>query len=173
LKSEHLEVSKAVVAEAEAIFAEPHNRIEKAERRATTLQGSVAIAASLSIAGTGLLADASAVQGQGWRTLMALTLLAFVVCLTGCAVRAVGATLRLFRFEEPGPERIFARAEMDESEALANRAAELLRAADVTNEIAKVKVGLLRAAGWWFRLALMMLALLTAIMAAYVIWGSG
>lgn len=173
LKSEHSEVSKAVLAEAEAIFAEPQERIESAERRATTLQGTVAIAASLAIAGGGLLADTTKVQGQGWRTVLALALVAFVACLTGCAVRAVGATLRIFSFQEPGPERIFDRAKMNEPDALAHRAAELLRAAGVADEIAKVKVGLLRSAGWWFRLALLMLTLLTSVVAAYVICGAG
>lgn len=174
LRSDSPDVAKAVLAEAEAIYAEPQARIESAERRATTLQGTVAIAASLAIAGGGLLADPAKIQGQGWRTALALTLLAFVISLTGCAVRAVGATGRIFHFEEPGPERIFQRASMrDEQEALAHRAAELLRAYGVADEIGKVKVGLLRAAGWWFRLALLTLALLTALLAAYVICGPG
>jgi len=171
LKSENAEVAKAVLAEAEAIYAEPQERIESAERRATTLQGTVAIAASLAIAGGSLLTDTK-IQGQGWRSLLALALLAFVICLTGCAVRAVGVTLRIFHFEEPGPKRIFERAGIErEEEALVHRAAELLRAAGVADEIGRVKVGLLRSAGWWFRLALLTLTLLTALVAAYVICG--
>jgi hypothetical protein len=93
----------------------------------------------------------------------------FVLCLTACAMRAIGAMARIFRFLEPGPQRIVERADMDSCDVLTHRAAELLRAADVASQIGRVKVGLLRAAAWWFRLAILNLAVLGALIATYAI----
>ncbi len=165
-------VAAAILTEAEAAYREPQELIESAERRATTLQGTVAIAASVALAGGGLLLDPSRVSGREWRIAIVVTLALFVVCLLGCAVRALGATVRIFNFEEPGYARIADRATMSNSEALTNRAAELLRASAVADMIGSVKVGLLRAAAWWFRLALVLLALLTIVVSAYAIWGA-
>jgi hypothetical protein len=103
LKTNDENVAKAILAEAEAIFQEPIDRIEGAERRATTLQGAVAIAASIAIAGAGLLLDPAKVGGQGWRVAFGAMVLAFVLCLAACAIRAVGATSRIFSFVQPGP----------------------------------------------------------------------
>lgn len=167
LSTDKLEVAKAVLAEAEAIYAEPFQRIDSAERRATTLQGTVAIAASVAIAGGGLLIDPSRIKGADWRTTFALLLVGFVACLLACALRATAATSRIFQFEEPGIERILERSKMSEAQALTARAAELLRAFAVADEIGLVKVGLLRAAVWWFRVALVFLGLVALSFGAY------
>lgn len=163
--------AKAILAEAEAIHAEPYARIDSAERRATTLQGTVAIAASAAVAGGGLLLNGDSVRGDGWRLAAAVMLIAVVAALLACAVRAVGVTGRIFQFEEPGVERISSRSRMSEPDALTFRAAELLRAADVADVIASVKVGLLRSAAWWFRSALVLLALLATVICLYVVAG--
>ena len=168
--SDH-DVAMAILAEAEAAYSEPQQRIESAERRATTLQGTVAIAASVALAGAGLLLDPARINGQLWRIGFGSLLILFVICLMGCALRAVSATTRIFNFEEPGLERIYERAGMDKAEVLTYRAAELLRAFAIADMIGSVKVGLLRAAAWWFRWALVWLALLTALVAAYAIGG--
>lgn len=172
LRTSDEDVAGAILAEAEAAYSEPQQLIESAERRATTLQGTVAIAASVALAGGGLLLDPSRVHGHSWRIAMVVLLALFVVCLLGCAVRALGATVRIFNFEEPGYARIGDRATMSNAEVLTNRAAELLRASAVADMIGSVKVGLLRAAAWWFRLALVLLTLLTAVVSAYAIWGA-
>jgi hypothetical protein len=164
-------VARAILAEAEAAFQEPVDRIESAERRATTLQGAVAVAASVVVAGGSLLLDPGKLHGQGWRIAFAAVLFAFVGSLTACGVRALGATSRIFRFRDPGIERITDRARMDECDALVHRAAELLRSAAVANEVGRVKVGLLRSAAWWFRLAILMLTALAGLLAAYAISG--
>jgi hypothetical protein len=171
LKTEDEDVARAILAEAEAIYAEPQERIESAERRATTLQGTVAIAASVALAGGGLLLDPSRIRGQCWRIAVGGLLAAFVICLLGCAIRALGATTRIFNFEEPGPTRIVDRTSMNNTEVLTHRAAELLRAFAVADMIGSVKIGLLRSAAWWFRLALVLLALLTFLVCSYAIWG--
>jgi hypothetical protein len=161
--------ARAILAEAEAAHSEPYERIESAERRATTLQGTVAIAASAAVAGAGLLLGDASIEGTLWRAGFAVFLVLAVGALLACAVRAVGVTGRMFQFEEPGLERITYRATMTESEALTLRAAELLRAADVADMIGAIKVGLLRAAAWWFRTALVMLGLVAALVCAYVV----
>lgn len=171
LKTQDENVARATLAEAEAIYAEPHDRIESAERRATTLQGTVAIAGSVALAGLGLLLSGSRIRGTGWRAGVAVLLIAFVVCLIACAWRALAATSRIFNYEEPGIERIFERTSMNVADALTYRAAELLRAYAVADMIGSVKVGLLRAAAWWFRCALVLLGLLTILVCCYALFG--
>lgn len=172
LKTTDEDVAAAVLSEAEAAYSEPQQRIDSAERRATTLQGTVAIAASVALAGGGLLLDPSRIHGRCWRIAIVVLLALFVVCLLGCAVRALGATVRIFHFEEPGFTRITDRASMSSADAKTYRAAELLRAAAVADMIGSVKVGLLRSAAWWFRVALVLLVLLTTLVSAYAIWGA-
>lgn len=157
------------LAEAQAVFDEPVARIDSAERRATTLQGTVAISASLVVGGAGLLLDTSKVHGHGWRITLALTLAALLVCLIGCAVRALSATSRIFQFEQPGYERLHQRAGMSPTDASLHLAAELLRASSVADEIAGMKIGFLQRAAWWFRCALIFLALLAGVLCAYAI----
>jgi hypothetical protein len=158
-----------ILEEAEATFAEPHARIESAERRATTLQGTVAIAASLTIGGARLVFDKTTIDDHCWRLAFAAAMATFIVCLIGCVIRAVGASSRIFAFEQPGIERIFDRAKLSAGEASAQRAAELLRAAGVASEVAAVKVGLLRSAVWWFRLALLVLGVIAGLIVAYAV----
>lgn len=171
LRTQDENLARAALVEAEAIYAEPHDRIESAERRATTLQGTVAIAASVALAVLGLLLSGSRIRGTGWRAGVAVLLIAFVVCLIACAWRALAATSRIFNYEEPGIERIFERTSMNVADALTHRAAELLRAYAVADMIGSVKVGLLRAAAWWFRCALVLLGLLTILVCCYAVFG--
>lgn len=171
LRTDDPKRAQAILDEAEAMYKEPTERIESAERRATTLQGTVAVAASVALAGAGLLLDPAKIGGHGWRMAVAIVLLLFVLCLLACALRALGATTRIFSYLQPGHTRTAERAQMSEADALTHRAAELLRAYDVADGIGAVKVGLLRSAAWWFRAALLMLAILIALVAAYTIGG--
>jgi len=92
----------------------------------------------------------------------------FLACLVACGWRALAVTGRIFNFEQPGSDRIYLRARMKEAEAQAFRAAELLRATGVAEEIGSVKVGLLSAAAWWLRVALGALAALVIALVVYV-----
>ncbi len=157
-----------VLEEAQAIFEETSNRVESTERRATTLQGTVSIAAFLLVAGAGLLLDPSRITDRSWRIALIALLATVLASLIACAWRALAVTGRMFEHEQPGPERIFVRAKMPGLAAQAFRAAELLRASAVANEIAAVKVGLLRASASWLRLALVMLAFFLAALVIYV-----
>ncbi len=156
-----------ILADAQAYFDEAAARIDSAERRATTLQGTIAIAATLVVGGAGLLLDTNKVPDQTWRIAFVLVLALFVVCLVGCAMRALGVTGRAFEYLMPGFSRIPDRAAKDGNDADVWRAAELLRAGGVASEIAAVKVGLLRSAAWWLRGALGMLAVLAVLLAVH------
>lgn len=169
ITNDDLDVARAVLAEAEATYTEPFERAESAERRATTLQGGVAIAAAVATAGFGLVVDPTKIHGDAWRVLFAVTLLAFVACLVASAIRALSVTGRTFELQEPGVERIVERAQMTSCDALTHRAAELLHASAVADEVGAVKVGLLRSAVWWFRRSLIVLVLLASLGAAYVL----
>ena len=109
------------------------------------------------------------VQGLLWRIAMAVVLVAFLICLIGCAMRALAATSRPFRFEEPGWERVQVRAGMKPADASIVLAADLLRASSVAQEIADMKVLLMQMSAWWLRWALMSLALLAGVLGAYAI----
>jgi hypothetical protein len=74
----------------------------------------------------------------------------------------------MFEFEQPGGDRIRLRARKEGSSAQAFRAAELLRAAGVADEIGAVKVGLLKSSAWWLRMALAALAVLVVALIIYV-----
>ena len=91
LRVKHSATAHVILAEAEAYFSEAADRIESAERRATALQGTVAIAASLVVAGAGLLLDTTKIGDQEWRAAFASMLALFTVCLLGCVWRALGA----------------------------------------------------------------------------------
>ena len=161
-----------ILDEARAVFDETAHRIEGAERRATTLQGTAAIAASLVVAGGGLLLDPAKIADQGWRVGLLVLLVGFLGSLIACAWRALAVTGRIFEFEQPGPERIFLRAKLNGIQAQTARAAELLRAAGVASEIGAVKVGLLRSAAWWLRVALAAMAAFGVVLCLYVATGN-
>lgn len=171
LSTDNSTAAATTLAEAQAIFDEAAGRIESAERRATTLQGTVAIAASLVVAFAGFLLDPAKIADRGWRIALLIVLAAFLGSLIGCAWRALAVTGRMFEFEQPGPERIHLRAKSKGTLAQTFRSAELLRAAGVASEIGAVKVGLLRSAAWWLRLALTWLALLVVGLCIYVAVG--
>ena len=130
--------------------------------------GTVAIAASLVVAGAGLLLDPAKVGDLHWRLVLSVFLAGFLVFLVGCGWRALAATGRIFEFEQPGPDRIQMRASRKGTDAQAFRSAELLRASGVAEEIGAVKVGLLRDATWWLRMALLWLVILVAALVIYV-----
>jgi hypothetical protein len=68
------------------------------------LLGAVAIAASIVVAGCQVCCwTFEGTPIKGWRVVFAVFLLAFVLCLFACALRALGATSRIFRFfNNPG-----------------------------------------------------------------------
>ena len=162
------ERSKEILTDAQALFAEAEARGEGAERRATTLQGAVAIAASVLLAGGALLSDPSKVHGQGWRLCLALTLLIVTGCLVMAGARALAATAHIHVYHRPTPAKALGRAQMDPVEARIDLAAETLKDFGSNDQVAAWKVAYLGAAAWWFRGALVGLLALAMLLCAYI-----
>jgi hypothetical protein len=162
------ERSKDILAEAQAALASTEARGESAERRATTLQGAVAIAASVLLAGAALLGDPTKIHGAGWRIGFALLLLAVTVCLVAAGARALGATARIHIYHRPTPSDALRRAQLDPVEARIELAAETFKDSGYDEQIASWKIAYLAAAAWWFRGALFALLALSAFVAVYI-----
>jgi hypothetical protein len=164
--------TKEILDEAQATFASADARIEGAERRATTLQGAVAIAASLLVAGGALLADAAKVRGDCWRAALAVSLVLTVVTLILSGVRALGATTHIHVVHRPTPTTILARTATPAGEARIDLAAETLKDYGYNTKVADWKVAYLGAAAWWFRWALSFLLALAVTLGAYAVFGA-
>ncbi len=172
LATEEEEVASALLAQAEQTAAEPHERADGAERRATTLQGAVAIAASFGLASAALLLDSNKIHSDGWRQTFAIVSFGFVFCLVAAGFRAVGAVYRVHRWRFPDNEEIYLQAKMKSPEAKTRRAAALLRTVARNQAIARWKVAYMRAAAWWFRLALLFLLADALLLAVYAFFGT-
>jgi hypothetical protein len=165
------ERAKEVLEEAQAIYDGVEDRVASAASRATALQGAVAIATSLLLAGGALLADPTKVRGDGWRVGFACGLLAVVGCLVMTGARALTSSSQVHGFQRPARANIFGRAASHAALARIDLAAELLKSFGYNATIADWKVAYMRAATWWFRWALVALFLLAVLIAAYGIWG--
>jgi hypothetical protein len=164
-------VAAAILEEANAIYDAQADRAESAERRATTLQGAVAIAASFGLSGAGFIFDAKKVPSDGWRTAFAVAFAGFIFCLIMTALRALGATSTVHRWQEPKATSIWERPQQKPEQIQVRRAAALVRAAGVNKTIARWKIAYMRAAAWWFRSALGFLAVGAALVLACALFG--
>lgn len=143
-----------VLEEAQRLLEDDRARAEHVERRATALQGAVAIAATFVFAGAGLLLTAANPPSGIWRNLMAIPFGFTVLCLAATGFRALRATVRVHAFEYPDPEGPLARADLSESRSQLRQAAELLYAYGRNQPIVDYQVAQMRAAGHWFGAAL-------------------
>jgi hypothetical protein len=164
------ERAKEILEEAQATYQDAEDRREGAERRATTLQGAVAIAASLLLAGGALLADPSKVRGDGWRIAFALDLVAVTFCLVAAGARALATTSRIHVFHAPTPTNILQRSQMPLAQARIDLAAETLKDYGYNSKVADWKVAHLRASAEWFSRALVALLIFTVLVSSYVVF---
>jgi hypothetical protein len=164
--------SEEVLAEAQTLFDEPFERSDGIERRATTLQGAVAIAASFALAGGALLLDTGKVPSHGWRVALVIPYAITIVSLLACGLRALRATSRVLVWHYPHPEGVLRRAALPDAEARIGRAAELLHSAGRNQATVRYKVAQMRAAAHWFALALAALLVTAALFCAYVLTGN-
>jgi len=160
-----------ILAEARKIYDSAEERAAGATTRATTLQGAVAIAGSLLLAGAGLILDGTKVHGTGWRVAFAAALLAAIVALVMSGVRALSATSTIHRWHRPTATDIVRRSQLSLTQARVQLAAETLVDYGFNSKIAAWKVAYLGAAAWWFRIALAVLLALATIVCAYAIVG--
>jgi len=156
-----------LLAEAQAIYERAENRAAGAQERATTLQGAVAIAASLLLAGAALVVGQTTLEGSCWRGAFAAVLFAVTASLVMCGLRALSATSTIHRWHRPTAGEIVGRAGLGAPEAKARLAAETLVDYSYNTKIAAWKVAYLGAAAWWFRVALVFLVALAALVSVY------
>jgi hypothetical protein len=164
-----LQRSAALLAEAQEIYERAEARAAGAQTRATTLQGAVAIAASLLLAGGALLLDQTKLHGTGWRALFAVMLVAVTGALVMCGVRALSATSTIHRWHRPSADQIISRSQRDATQANIELAAETLQDYSYNTKIAAWKVAYLAAAAWWFRIALALILAMGVLIGTYTI----
>jgi len=167
----HVARSGEVLAEAKTAFAEPFERADGVERRATTLQGAVAIAASFVLTGGGFVLDTSEIRSDGWRIALAAVYALVILSLVFCGLRALRATSRVLVWHYVDGDTILENTGTDQAQYELALAADLLYATRRNSSNARYKVAQMRAAGHWFGLALVGLLLTALTVCAYVLWG--
>jgi hypothetical protein len=163
--------SSAVLGEAREIFERPFQTTAGVERRASTLQGAIAIAATFVVAGGGLLLN-SEIRTDGWRIAFAVVFVFVIMCFVFSALRALRATSRVLIWHYPDEEDLLLRRTSDyASDHELAVAAALLHAGARNANNARYKVAQMRAAGHWLALALTGLLITAAVFLAYVVVG--
>ena len=161
-------VAKQLLAEAQAAYDEVADRAESAERRATTIQGSVAIAASLTLAGGSLLLDANKVSSECWRIALGAGFAIAVGMLAMAAWRAFLVTWPRFMWASPDFSEIVDHAKLPSDEEIQLRLVrDLLISYGRNDSIAALKIRLLGQAVRWLIAALVVVAILAVMLAAY------
>ncbi len=143
------------------------DRSAAAERRAATRSGAVAIAASLTVGGAGLVLDRSKVPDQAWRVGFAV---AFALATLMFVLSGLYATRALVTFRKwgwPHPYRVVARRRQNADEQRLARAAEMLDNFTFSWEISDAK---LRAVDSSFRAFTAALLLLVAIAVGFAVY---
>lgn len=159
-----------LLAEANAAYQEVEVRAESAERRATTIQGSIAIASSLTLAGGSLLLGSGKVPSHPWYIAISVGIALTVVFLAVAAWRAFLVTWPRFLWASPAVVEIVEHANQPSAEAIRlQRISDLLVAYGRNDSIARLKLDLLGQAVRWLMSALVLLAVLAIMLAAYVI----
>ncbi len=160
-------VTAQLLIEAEAGCAEVVSKSESAERRATTIQGSIAIAASLSLAGASLLLDPSKVPNQYWRAGLGAGFAVAVLLFAVAAWRAFLVTWPRYLWASPDPSEIATQRNSEVWEIEVNRVANLLVVLGRNDAIAALQIQLLGQAVRCLLAALSVLALLAVAVAVY------
>jgi hypothetical protein len=156
-----------ILTEAQDVFARADERAESAERRATTLQGAVAIAASLVVAAAALSINQTRLEGTFWRIAAAMLAGGITVALVMTGIRALSATSTIHRWHRPTAGDMVIRSQVPITQARIELAAETLVAYSFNTKVAAWKIAYLGAAAWWFRVALGLLVALALVLTAY------
>jgi hypothetical protein len=154
---------------AERVQRSREERDRAAEARATTLLGTVSIAASLVIAGAGLILDDKKVTGD-WSQWMMVVIALLLFLLLVCGFTASRAVLKV-RIQVEYQPRIrhaldWAR-NPDAHEVRVQRVMDLVTRADDTLYVAEYKRAQLKVAYYWYRAALLSFGLLGIVLLAY------
>lgn len=174
LKATQRDRSAAVLAEAQEVFRRPFETSEGVERRAATLQGAIAIAASFVLAGGGLLLDTTKIRTESWRIAFAVVIAIVIICLVFSALRSLRATSRVLEWHYPEEsDLLLKRQGSDAGEHDLAVAAGLLHAGGANVNNANYKVAQMRAAGHWLALALAGLLVTALLLLTYIVADPG
>ncbi len=166
-------VVEELLTEANAAYQEAGERAEGAERRATTIQGSIAIAASLTLAGGSLLLDSTGTPSHPWEIAISAGFALTVLLLAIAAWRAFLVTWPRFLWASPAVTDITWHAAMPSADAIKlQRTSDLLVAYGRNDSVARLKLVLLGQAVRWLISALVVLSIVAIMLAAYAIVGS-
>jgi hypothetical protein len=170
LKTDDPVVARELLEEARRLHESTSSTLESVERRASTLQGVVSIAATVAVAGAALMVDPGKVQGLGWRLVLACLFGLFLYCLIATAYRATQSSTQIHTWTREDPSDHLQRTTRPALEVDAELSADLLYAFGQNTEVVRWKVSYLRAASEWFARALISLGLIAVAVLAYVIF---
>jgi hypothetical protein len=162
-----------ILQEARNIYQGAEDRAAGVTGRATTLQEAVGIAATLLIAGAGLIVGQTALQGGWWVVLFAVLLLGATLSLVMSGLRALGAASAIHQWYEPTAKDIISRSQKPEVGARVELAASLLWCYGYNSKVASWKVSYLGAAAWWYRIALAFIVSIAMLVGVYAVVQTG
>lgn len=169
LETDDPEVARELLEEARRLNESVQTMADGVERRATTLQGVVSIAATLAVAGGALLLDPSKVQGVAWRVALGLLFAGLLYCFVATAYRATQSSTEVQRWAYEDPRDHLTRTQRPAVEVDIELSADLLHAYGMNTEVVRWKVTYLRAASEWFLRGLIFLGLIAATISVYVV----
>jgi hypothetical protein len=166
-----LECAPQLLEEAKTVWQARQDRIHSAETKATTLLGTVAIAASLVVAGSGLILDPAKVA-DAWREILIGLLALLLTCLLLCGAMASRALLKVHKVRRPQVSQALQRAkERDPKQAQLRLALDLMDRAGDNLYVADFKLAQVRIAYRWYRFSLLFFLLFGLTIVAYVVSG--
>lgn len=170
LETDNDEHASELLAEATSAYDEVEARVAGVQQRAATLQGALTIAATVAIAGGGILLDASTVANDAWRIAFAACLVALVLPLIASVLFALHASSRTYWSLVPvDAEGLYERVRLPVAKAKSWRAAYLFQAYGHNDQIADLRVTYFEKSVRWFQRGLLILAVLIALTFAYIL----
>jgi hypothetical protein len=166
-KAEKADRAAEILQEARILYQGAEDRAAGVTGRATTLQEAVGIAATLLIAGAGLIVGQTALQGAWWVVLFAVLLFGATLSLVMSGLRALGAASTIHQWYEPSAKDIISRSQKPEVGARVELAASLLWCYGYNSKVASWKVSYLGAAAWWYRIALTFIVSIAMLVGVY------
>jgi len=173
LRTQDPAVARELLEEARRLNEWVYSMTESVERRATTLQGVVSIAATVAVAGGALLLDSEKVQGLGWRIVLAVLFGGLLYCLIATAYRATQSSTEIQVWTREDPNDHLERSSRPVAEIDTELSADMLYGYGRNMEVMRWKVTYLRAASEWFLRGLIFLGLIAATFCAYLFTHSG
>lgn len=168
LQTQDPEIARELLEEARHLNDGVDAMAEGVERRATTLQGVVSIAATVAVGGGALLLDPAKVQGLGWRVAFAVLFGGLLYCLIATAYRATQSSTQIQIWTREDPNEHLERTSRPAVEVDTELSADMLYGYGRNMEVVRWKVSYLRAASEWFLRGLIFLGLIAITFCAYV-----